>query len=201
MNQRSQMPPDQSPGGTGLFTQVRTQPVEQVGTVFIGVVMGLAILGMILAACSQDQSPPAGLGTVVGVIDGDTVVIDLGGNDEIVRLLGIDTPETVHPDRPVECFGSEASARMALLLPPGTAVLVQRDVETRDRYGRLLAYIERLSDGLAVNASMVERGFAASLHLSPNDGLRHELEAAESRARAAGLGLWSACGGAHEPLS
>ncbi|MDP7551153.1 MAG: thermonuclease family protein [Acidimicrobiales bacterium] len=195
------MPPDLSPGDTGLFQVVRVHPIEKVATMVVGVVIGLTILGMGLAACSRDQPPSAGLGTVVGVIDGDTVVIDLSGNDEIVRLLGIDTPETVHPDRPVECFGSEASARMALLLPPGTAVLVQRDVEARDRYGRLLAYIERLSDGLAVNASMVERGFAASLHISPNDGLRHELAAAESRARAAGLGLWSACGGAHEPLS
>lgn len=198
---RLQMPPDLSPGGTGLCQQARAHPVEQVATVFVGVLTGLVILGMSLAACSQDRPPAAGLGTVVGVIDGDTVVIDLAGRDEIVRLLGIDTPETVHPDRPVECFGTEASARMALLLPPGTAVLVQRDVEARDRYGRLLAYVERLSDGLAVNASMVERGYAASLHISPNDGLSHELAAAESRARAAGLGLWSACGGAHEPLS
>lgn len=198
---RSQMPPDLSPGGTGLCQQARTHPVEQVATVFVGVLTGLVILGMSLAACSQDQPPAAGTGTVVGVIDGDTIVIDLAGRDEIVRLLGIDTPETVHPDRPVECFGTEASTRMALLLPPGTAVLVQRDVEARDRYGRLLAYVERLSDGLAVNASMVERGYAASLHISPNDGLSHELAAAESRARAAGLGLWSACGGAHEPLS
>lgn len=163
----------------------------------------LACMAMLLMlpACSTDQLPSDGLGTVVGVVDGDTVVIDLAGTEEIVRLLGIDTPETVHPDRPPECFGSEASSRMALLLPPGTAVLVQRDVEARDRYGRLLAYVERLSDGLAVNASMVERGFASSLHISPNDGLRRELAAAESRARAAALGLWSACGGPHEPLS
>ena len=153
-----------------------------------------------IAACGADPLPTDGLGTVVGIIDGDTLVIDLRGTQEIVRLLGIDTPETVHPDRPPECFGSEASNRLALLLPPGTAVLVQRDVEARDRYGRLLAYVERLSDGLGVNASMVEQGFASSLHIQPNDGLRMELAAAESRARAAGLGLWSACNGPHEPL-
>ena len=79
-------------------------------------------------------------------------------------------------------------------------MLVQRDVEARDRYGRLLAYVERLSDGLGVNASIVEQGFASALHIQPNDGLRMELAAAESRARAAGLGLWSACNGPHEPL-
>ncbi len=201
MNQGSQMPPDLATNGTGLLQLARAHPTEKVATVFVGALMGLMILGMGLAAYSRGQPPSDGLGTVVGVIDGDTVVIDLAGTDEIVRLLGIDTPETVHPDRPVECFGSEASARMALLLPPGTAVLVQRDVEARDRYGRRLAYVERLSDGLAVNASMVERGLAASLHISPNDGLRHDLAAAEGRARSAGLGLWSTCGGAHEPLS
>jgi micrococcal nuclease len=79
-------------------------------------------------------------------------------------------------------------------------VRITRDVEARDRYGRLLAYVERLSDGLVVNMSMVEHGFAATLHIDPNDGMRHELAAAEARARAAGLGLWSACGGPHEPL-
>ncbi len=162
----------------------------------------LTLAALTLAtSCSSERLPSDGLGTVVGVVDGDTVVVDMGeGGEQVVRLLGIDTPETVHPERPPECFGAEASARLALLLPPGTAVLLQRDVEARDRYGRLLAYVERLSDGLGVNASMVERGFAASLHIPPNDGLRHELAAAESRARAAGLGLWSACAGPHEPL-
>jgi endonuclease YncB( thermonuclease family) len=80
-------------------------------------------------------------------------------------------------------------------------VLVTRDVEPRDRYGRLLAYLERLSDGLQVNMALVERGYAATLHIDPNDALRQELAAAESRARAAGLGLWAACGGPHEPLA
>ena len=77
---------------------------------------------------------------------------------------------------------------------------ITQDVEARDRYGRLLAYVERLSDGLVVNRSLVDRGFAAALHTDPNDGMRHELAAAEIRARAAGLGLWSACGGPHAPL-
>ena len=70
-----------------------------------------------------------------------------------------------------------------------------------DHYGRLLAYVERLSDGLVVNLSLVENGFAATLHIDPNDGMRHELAAAEALARSAGLGLWSACGGPHEPLA
>ncbi len=142
-----------------------------------------------------------GLGTVVSVVDGGTVVIDLAGSSESVRLLGIDTPETVHPDRPPECFGKQASVRMAELLPAGTSVVVTRDVEAHDRYGRLLSYVARVGDGLVLNRAIVAEGFAATLHIDPNDGMRHELTAAEARARANRRGLWAACGGPHEPLS
>ncbi len=137
----------------------------------------------------------------VEVGDGDTLIVDLAGRHETVRLLGIDTPETVHPDRPPECFGAEASERLRLLLAPGAGVRIQRDVEPRDRYGRLLAYVERLADGLSVNRSLVESGHAAALHIDPNDALRHELAAAESRARSDDRGLWGACGGPHAPLA
>ena len=160
----------------------------------------LGLLAGLLIACTTIEIPEDSLGRVVGVMDGDTLVVNLDGRSETIRLLGIDTPETVHPDRPPECFGAEASRRLALLLAPGAAVWITRDVEARDRYGRLLAYVERLSDGLVVNRSLVERGFAAALHIDPNDGMRHELAAAETRARATGLGLWSACGGPHVPL-
>ncbi len=154
---------------------------------------------MVLAtACGPGELPADGRGTVVGVVDGDTVVVDLDGTAETVRLLGIDTPETVHPDRPPECFGAEASHRLAELLPPGTPVVVTRDVEARDRYGRLLGYLAS-ADGRSVNRTLAEEGFAAALHIDPNDGMRHELAAAEARARSAGLGLWLACGGPHEP--
>ena len=164
--------------------------------------VGLLTMTLLVGgACSSPDLPADGLGTIVEVVDGDTVVVDLAGHRETVRLLGIDTPETVHPDRSVECFGPQASARLRLLLVPGRGVLVTRDVEPRDRYDRLLAYLERLSDGLQVNMALVERGYAATLHIDPNDALRQELAAAESRARAAGLGLWAACGGPHEPLA
>ena len=149
------------------------------------------------AACAAPGLPDDGLGAV----DGDTVVIDLAGSSESVRLLGIDTPETVHPGRSPECFGNQASVRMAELLLAGTSVIVTRDVEARDRYGRLLAYVARVGDGLVVNRAMVAEGFAATLHIDPNDGMRHELAAAETRALADRRGLWAACGGPHEPLS
>ena len=76
------------------------------------------------------------------VVDGDTIDVELGGHAERVRLLGIDTPETDEPGKPVQCYGKEASAaHQAELLPAGTAVRLERDVEARDRYGRLLAYV------------------------------------------------------------
>src|SRR4051794_14552875 len=99
----------------------------------------LCVAVTFLAACSHpsDQSAiAAGRATVVRVVDGDTIVLSFDGHDEKVRLIGIDTPETVDPDRPVGCFGHEASAFTTGLLPAGTAVLVERDAEARDPYGR-----------------------------------------------------------------
>jgi len=159
----------------------------------------LVLAALVAGACGAEVLPSDGNGTVVGVVDGDTVVVDLGDTTETVRLLGIDTPETVHPDRPPECFGAEASRRLAGLLPPGTPVVVTGDVEARDRYGRLLGYLA-MADGRSVNRMLVEEGYAAALHIDPNDGMRHELAAAEARARSTHLGLWLACGGPHEPL-
>ncbi|MCU0275142.1 MAG: thermonuclease family protein, partial [Acidimicrobiales bacterium] len=77
------------------------------------------------------------------MVDGDTVVLRIEGRTERVRLLGVDTPETVHPDRPVECHGPESSAVLHELLPPGTVVTIGRDVQARDPYDRLLLFLTR----------------------------------------------------------
>jgi micrococcal nuclease len=129
----------------------------------------------------------------VAVVDGDTVELAVGGATERARLLGIDTPETVHPDRPVECFGPEASARTKDLLPAGTVVLLQRDEEARDRFGRLLVYLWRQADGLFVNGALVSEGFADTLRIEPNTARSADLSARRAAARAAGLGRWSSC--------
>jgi micrococcal nuclease len=165
-----------------------------------------AILTAALAAALTTMAwpPPPGAGSggppgrarVVRVIDGDTAVVDLGGGDTTVRFIGIDTPETVAPDRPVECFGPEASSRLKQLLPPGTAVRLWRDVEPLDRYDRLLAYVQRSSDGLFVNVAQVADGYAIAKSYPPNTWYRTTFEAAEAAARAGGVGLWSTCGGA-----
>lgn len=131
--------------------------------------------------------------TVTHVVDGDTVDLDVGGTAERARLLGIDTPETVKPDAPVDCFGPEASARTKALLPDGTAVVVQRDAEARDRYGRLLVYLWRRKDHLFVNASLVRDGFARTLSIAPNTSHRVDLAVEADAARTARTGLWGAC--------
>ena len=152
-----------------------------------------------VAGCSAGSPPTEpGAGQVVRVVDGDTLDVALAGVEERVRLIGIDTPETSDPRSPVECFGEEASRHLAALVPPGTAVRLERDVEARDRYGRLLAYLHRASDGLFVNQAMARAGMAAAVTYPPNEARTDEVVAATAEARAAGRGLWGACGGAHE---
>jgi micrococcal nuclease len=145
--------------------------------------------------------PAAGRATVVRVVDGDTLVVRIRDREEPVRLIGIDTPESVARDRPNECYGAEASHRLAELLPAGTEVDLTRDVEPRDVYDRLLAYVQRSSDGLFVNAVQVSEGSAIARDFPPNTTHRADFERAERSARTASLGLWAACGGADVPLA
>jgi len=153
------------------------------------------VLGLLAGGCGLGggSSGPPGTATVTHVIDGDTVEVRLGRRTETVRLLGIDTPETVKPGAPVDCYGPEASARTKALLPPGTEVRLTRDVESRDRFDRLLVYVVRADDGLFVNRALVAEGYARILAIAPNDAHRAELGRAAAAARAAGRGLWAAC--------
>jgi micrococcal nuclease len=159
----------------------------------------LLVLLMLLVLASACAPAPAAApapndeGVVVEVIDGDTVDVELAGRTERVRLLGIDTPETVDPDRPVGCHGPEASALTHSLLPDGTTVRLERDTEARDRYGRLLAYVFRVDDGLFVNEAILVAGEAEILSIEPNHAYATRLAAAADAARAGGAGLWGAC--------
>jgi micrococcal nuclease len=153
---------------------------------------------MLVSSCATHHTTATdGTATVARVIDGDTIVVRIAGSEEHVRLLGIDTPETHKQDTPVECFGPEASDRMNALLPAGTTVRLVRDVEARDRYGRLLAYVYRDRDGLFVDLAMVTDGYAGPLAIGPNLAHRRELDAAAADAQAAHRGLWQECGGNH----
>ena len=158
------------------------------------------LLGASVTACAdggEAASETGGTGqpnaTIVRVVDGDTVVANVDGTDERVRMIGIDTPESVKENTPVECFGKEASARTAELLPRDTPVRLVLDAEPRDRYGRLLAYVYRTSDNMFVNKALVAEGFANAYVYPPNVAHTDELKAAERAARSSGTGLWSAC--------
>lgn len=132
-------------------------------------------------------------GIVQTVIDGDTIIVTVDGTEETVRLLGIDTPETGKGNRNAECFGADATKFARELLPSGTIVLLSRDEETRDQYGRLLAFVHR-DDGLFVNLAMLEHGYASPLFFQPNTAMRESFEAAANLARREWRGFWPACG-------
>ena len=178
----------------------------------VGSLLGLAgaVAVGLLGGCSHRAGPPTGAtagargltATVVHVVDGDTVDLRFPESGvERARLLGIDTPETVKPNTPVQCYGPEASAQTKALLGPGTEVLVQRDREARDRYGRLLVYLWRRRDGLFINDSLVRDGYARTLSISPNTAHRSDLAASRADAASRRAGLWGRCGDAppHEP--
>jgi micrococcal nuclease len=123
------------------------------------------------------------------VVDGDTVVL-AGG--ERVRYIGVDTPESVKPGTPVQCF-AEAASHYNERLIEGQRVRLRFDAERRDRYGRLLAYVYRARDGLFVNAQLVRRGYASTLTIPPNVAHAGEFRRLAAAARRHGAGLWSSC--------
>lgn len=129
---------------------------------------------------------------MVEIIDGDTIVVQSGTDTESVRLIGIDTPEVAHHGQSDECYGPEAAARLAELVPVGSTVRLARDVEARDAYDRLLAYVFTL-DGDLVNVRLAAEGYATELAIAPNLTLGDAVAAAISDARANRLGIWHHC--------
>ncbi len=171
------------------------------GLLATGMLIGLAAL----TATSADQpatpaTPPTWTAVdvsgitprkVVRVIDGDTFVIEKNGAPCTVRMIGVDTPETVHPTRPVQFYGKEAS-RFTRNLLKGERVYLVVDPQQgeRDRYGRLLGYIYRYPDKLFVNAEIIRQGYG---HAYPNFPFKHlaRFRQVERFARQAKKGLWS----------
>ena len=129
--------------------------------------------------------------SVTRVVDGDTVDVDINGETERIRLIGLNTPETVDPRRPVECFGKEASAKAKSILS-GQKVKIETDPSqnSRDKYGRLLAYIF-LSDGTLFNKMMIEEGYGHEYTYHLPYKYQTEFKTAETRARENKKGLWA----------
>jgi micrococcal nuclease len=140
----------------------------------------------------SDGAPRGEVGRVVKVVDGDTIDVQLGGVRERVRYIGVDTPETKDPRRPVGCFGAQASAFNERTVG-GERVRLVRDVAPRDRFGRRLAYVYRVSDGLFVNAELARQGFAKPLAIAPDVRFADRFAALARQAREQRRGLWAAC--------
>ncbi len=155
-------------------------------------VLALALVAAV-SSCAGADDVDDGAATVVEIVDGDTLVARFGSRTETIRLIGIDTPETVHPDRPVECFGPEASAFLAEVIPPGTEIRVRRDVVARDHFDRLLGYVYRARDDLFVNGEVVAQGFGRPLSIEPNDTYAIEFVRVAHEAQQANRGVWAAC--------
>ncbi|MCD6726982.1 MAG: thermonuclease family protein [Solirubrobacteraceae bacterium] len=153
-------------------------------------------------AAASELPPARAAARVIRVVDGDTLKIRLGdGRRRSVRLIGIDTPETVKPGTPVQCGGPEASAAMRVLAyerthprVKGRAVTLVADPtqDRADRYGRLLAYVE--SGGRDLGRSLVEQGWARVRVYAGRFARLGDYRGQERRARGAGRGVWGRCG-------
>jgi micrococcal nuclease len=150
----------------------------------VAVVVG----GMGVTAAVAMAGPGGDDAVVVGVVDGDTIDVTIGDRQERVRLLNIDTPESVDPDEPVQCLGPEATAFLADLLPVGTAVRLEYDEVRTDRYDRTLAGV-LLGDRL-VNAEIARAGLAAVVVVDENVRFLPPVEDAVAQARVDGVGLF-----------
>jgi micrococcal nuclease len=164
--------------------------------------IALVLIAIAFSRCGSGgrSSEPSGPLTahVTRVIDGDTIVVRLpGGDTEDVRYIGMDTPETVKPGTPVQCFGPEAHEANERLVD-GRTVTLRFDAERRDLYGRLLAYVflPGARPGrrpLFVNADLVRRGLARTLTIPPNDSYAPLFARLAAGAGVRGRGLWGSC--------
>ena len=152
----------------------------------LGLALGALLAGSLLTGCDDGS----GEGTVVRVVDGDTLVAVVAGEETTIRLLNIDTPETKHPDLPVQCLGPEATDFLAERLPAGTEIELEYDEERLDRYDRTLAGV--YESGSLVNAEIAAEGLGVPVYFEPNDRFLPEVEEAAATAQSEGLGLFSA---------
>jgi micrococcal nuclease len=162
----------------------------QLGSLALLLIAALLILRPWEKSDGQDEGPASAEAYVIRAVDGDTIEARIDGHDEYVRYIGVDTPETVKPDTPVQCFGPRASSFNHHLVE-GQQVRLVFGVERRDVYGRLLAYV--YLGHRFVNAMLARRGLARTLTIPPNDRFAPLFRRLELHAARAGRGLWGVC--------
>lgn len=152
----------------------------------------LATTSTVAPSAALAPTGPTTSATVTRVVDGDTIIVAFGGSTSRVRYIGMDTPEDVKPNTPVEPMSKEAAAANRALVD-GKHVLLERDVSDTDRFGRLLRDVWVEQDGglILVGLELVRTGFAQVTTFPPDVKYVDELLAAQRQARTAGLGLWA----------
>lgn len=136
---------------------------------------------------------PEGKYEIIAVLDGDTFEVKINGKIEKVRMLGIDTPETVDPRKPVQCFGKEASDNTKSMLSHHFVTLkIDMKQSVLDKYGRILAYVYR-EDGLFINEFFLENGYAREYTYGKAYSLQKEFKALQKIAQEQKNGLWESC--------
>lgn len=165
---------------------------------------GCAVTGLMFAGISQipgdktntksihkayEQPVNSELLNVIRVVDGDTIIVEINLKEEKVRLIGVDTPETVKPGTPVQKYGKQASAFIRRVLKD-KKVKLEFDVQHRDKYARLLAYVY-LEDGRMMNKILLEEGYAQVMTVPPNVKYQKEFIDLERKAKKAKKGLWN----------
>ncbi len=169
---------DSSPGPLASF-----EPILGVGKVLDGT-----------SSASLSDKPNQAY-KVLKVIDGDTIDVDIEGKKFTVRLIGVNTPETVDPRRSVQCFGVEASNKTKELLTD-RQVILEKDVSETDKYGRILRYVFlplENGDRLFVNDYLVREGYATAYDYPPDVKYSVRFRVAETEAREQNKGLWGKC--------
>lgn len=153
------------------------------------------LLMLLLVACVPARVAPGTIATtpprpttpaiVSRVVDGDTLDVEIDGQVERIRLIGIDTPEIG------DCYGVQAAAHVIELLPAGIPITLERDTSQRDRYGRLLRYV--YLEGEMINEQLVTSGFARAATYPPDVRYQPRFVAGQQEARSNKAGLWSRC--------
>ena len=162
---------------------------------YLGKTFGVPVPGVVAISENAVSTSTSVVGyewyPVVKVVDGDTLVIEIDGKNVTLRLIGLDTPETVDPRKPVQCFGKEASAKAKQILS-GSSIRLETDPsqDTYDKYGRTLAFVF-LKDGTLFNKYMIAEGYGHEYTYNLPYKYQTEFKAAEKAAREGKKGLWA----------
>ena len=157
--------------------------------VFVVIVVILAGVGGYLFPHKLAVKEVPALYKVVEVVDGDTILVELNNQIETVRLIGVDTPEVAHPEKPIECFGEEATQRAKELLENQMVYLIPDSLSSNQgKYGRILRYVF-LQDGLLINAELIKEGFGFNYIYEPFQFMK-QFDYLEKQAKENRLGLW-----------